>query len=236
MNQKFTCPCCNHPTTITDPNYDEKTFAISIEEPKNWWEIWDLLFSYKAIVCPNEDCRKLYLKCFLRSRKHTSQWYVYKDLENWQLLPESEAKALPIYIPKAIQQDYYESCRIRDLSPKASATLSRRCLQWMIRDFRWIHKWNLSQEIEELKWKVSDKTWKAIDSVRSIWNIGAHMEKDINYIIDVEPNEAQILIKLIEFLIENWHIKRHEEELGLEEVIKIAEQKKKKKTQNTKTQ
>ncbi|MEI8253036.1 MAG: hypothetical protein WCG25_04765 [bacterium] len=58
-----------------------------------------------------------------------SNKYSYRDLDSWQLLPVSEAKVLPDYIPDPIKQDYYEACRIRDLSPKASATLSRRCLQ-----------------------------------------------------------------------------------------------------------
>ena len=31
--------------------------------------------------------------------------------------------------------------------------------------------------------------WQAIDAVRSIGNIGAHMEKDINLIVDVDPEE-----------------------------------------------
>ena len=51
------------------------------------------------------------------------------------------------------------------------------------------------------------------------------MENDINYIIDVEPNEAKLLISLIELLIENWYIKRYEEEIGLDAVIKLAEEK-----------
>jgi hypothetical protein len=32
----------------------------------------------------------------------------------------------------------------------------------------------------------------AIDHVRKIGNIGAHMEADINVIVEVEPKEAQI--------------------------------------------
>lgn len=36
--------------------------------------------------------------------------------------------------------------------------------------------------------------------VREIGNIGAHMEADINVIIDVDPDEAQILIDLVELL------------------------------------
>jgi hypothetical protein len=47
---------------------------------------------------------------------------------------------LPDYIPEQIKDDYYEACSILNLSPKASATLARRCLQGMIRDFWGITK------------------------------------------------------------------------------------------------
>ena len=36
--------------------------------------------------------------------------------------------------------------------------------------------------------------WGAIEAVRSVGNIGAHMENDINVIVDVEPEEAKLLI------------------------------------------
>jgi hypothetical protein len=35
----------------------------------------------------------------------------------------------------------------------------------------------------------------------------------INLIIDVDPEEAQLLIGLIEFLIEDWYITRHKSEV-----------------------
>ncbi|WP_083803471.1 DUF4145 domain-containing protein [Sagittula stellata] len=57
----------------------------------------------------------------------------------------------PSFIPTPIIEDYTEACRISLLSPKASATLSRRCLQGMIRDFCGIKEKNLFNEIEKLK-------------------------------------------------------------------------------------
>jgi Domain of unknown function (DUF4145) len=52
-----------------------------------------------------------------------------KDYKSWTLLPPSSAKPQPDCIPQPIRDDYYEACSIRDLSPKASATIIRRCLQ-----------------------------------------------------------------------------------------------------------
>lgn len=130
-----------------------------------------------------------------------------------------------IIFQKNIREDYEESCAIVNLSPKASATLSRRCLQGMIRDFWGIKESNLSKAIEKLEGKVPTTQWKVIDAVRRIGNIGAHMEKDINLIIDIDPGEAEKLIKLIEHLLDQWYINRHEEQQLYADIIDIDETK-----------
>ena len=134
-------------------------------------------------------------------------------------------EAVSLIIPAPILQDYGEACLIRDLSPKASATLTRRCLQGMIRDFWVISKARLIDEINDLQGKVDGTTWKAIDAVRSIGNIGTHMEKDINVIVDVDPDEANLLLGLIEVLLEEWYIRRHEREEHMQKVIAAAQSK-----------
>ena len=101
-------------------------------------------------------------------------------LLTWPLRPQSSAKAFPAaIIPQVLINDYEEACSIKNLSPKASATLSRRCIQGIIRDFWKITKSRLLDEINELEGKIDAQTWQAIDAVRSVGNIGAHMEKDI---------------------------------------------------------
>jgi Domain of unknown function (DUF4145) len=148
-----------------------------------------------------------------------------QPVETWNLIPPSSAKVFPDYVPQAIRDDYVEACKIRDLSPKASATLSRRCLQGMIRDFWKIVKARLIDEIEALEDKIDAQTWAAIDAVRKIGNIGAHMEKDINIMVDVDPNEAQVLIELIELLVKDWYVVRHDREERLKNIVKIKDQK-----------
>ena len=51
------------------------------------------------------------------------------------------------------------------------------------------------------------------------------MEEDINLIIDVDPNEAAALIKLIEMLIKDWYIAKQERSNNLTSVIDMANQK-----------
>ncbi len=141
------------------------------------------------------------------------------------IYPQSLAKHFPEYVPQFIRDDYEEAYSILQLSPKASATLSRRCIQGMIRDYWKISKSTLYQEIDALKDKIDPLLWKTIDSVRKIGNIGAHMEKDVNSIIDIDSDEAEKLIKLIEILIKEWYINSYERSQLFSDIIAINDQK-----------
>ena len=103
----------------------------------------------------------------------------------------------------------------------------------MIRNFWGISKRTLKAEIDALKDepKLDLLTWQAIDGTRQIGNIGAHMESDINLIVDVEPNEAQLLINLIELLFKDWYVSRHQREQQLTALLGVAAAKEDERTQ-----
>ncbi|MDR5801586.1 DUF4145 domain-containing protein [Caballeronia sp. LZ001] len=148
-------------------------------------------------------------------------------LAEWNLLPRGTAKPFPEYIPQALRADYEEACLIANLSPKASATLCRRCLQGMIRDFwKTNTKSNrLWDEIKAIKDRLDEDTWRAIVAVKDLGNIGAHMEGDVNVIVDVEPDEARLLIGLIESLFDDWYIQREQRRKRNADLIAAAEAK-----------
>jgi Domain of unknown function (DUF4145) len=203
MNLNFTCPYCGQPTTITEPNRYTNWDRIRIEQSKKG----EVGIVVTAITCPNPKCQNLFLKVSLNKAVYDhGSWNVGTKITSWQLLPESEAKVMPDYIPTSIKDDYYESCRIRNLSPKASATLSRRCLQGMIRDYWGISKNQLKDEIDALEDKLDKSTW-----------------------------EAQLLIGLIETLVDDWYVARNNRQERLEKIKQMAEVKKtqKKSIKNT---
>jgi len=224
MSIKFgwTCPYCGRDATITHSNFSHDIHFFDDENKDG-----ALGLKTQVVTCPNEECREYTINANLfQSKYEKGTRKIFGDaLLGWSMKPNSLAKSFPAYIPKAIIDDYSEACLIKDLSPKASATLSRRCLQGVIRDFWGVKKGRLVDEINSIQEKVDPITWQAIDSVRSIGNIGAHMEKDINLIIDVEPQEAQLLIGLIEILIKDWYISKHERQKHLESIIGVAKQK-----------
>ena len=144
-----------------------------------------------------------------------------KDVLPMPIRPLSLAQKFPSYVPEAIRQDYEEAYAIVNLSPKASSTLSRRCIQGMIHDKWNIVLKNLNQEITAIKDLIDPELWNAIDSVRQIGNIGAHMEKDVNIIININSGEAEKLLKLVEILIRDWYIVPHERSVLLSDIIQL---------------
>lgn len=200
----FQCPYCSHVMSLSSetmsqiyPSFNKTNGYINTS---NGREYYNSCLEVTFYNCPN---------CGEYTISSKGMGTRVKNV-NVQIKPLSSAKQFPNFIPFAIRQDYEEACVILNLSPKASATLSRRCLQGMIRDFWDIKLKSLNQEITALKDKIAPDLWDAIDSLRQLGNIGAHMEKDTDIIVDIDPDEAQSLIKLIELLMKEWYINREE--------------------------
>ena len=129
-NFSWICPFCNQPVTITENDVYEDTSILQIDNSQG-----NQMFRFRFIVCPNPECRNFSLDVSLCKTKYTVQtdgWAMVLPVKHWQLVPQSKAQSFPDYIPRVILGDYNEACLIKDLSPKASATLSRRCLQGII--------------------------------------------------------------------------------------------------------
>jgi Domain of unknown function (DUF4145) len=224
----WTCPFCDRGATVTESSCKRASFSLELQTAADG----NRLFKSILIVCPNPQCKKFTFTLRMYEYDYRSPspgvsggWKAGRMLQEWNLIPPSNAKVFPEYVPEPIRNDYVEACLIKDLSPKASATLSRRCLQGMIRNFWVISKNRLVDEIDAIKDKTDPLTWDAIDAVRKIGNIGAHMEKDINVILDVDPDEAQLLIGLIELLVKDWYIAKHDREERLRNIVAVSEAK-----------
>lgn len=219
------CPYCGHHSTITEQSASEDFQRISTSRSKHGL----IAVSHFAVACPNPDCTEVSLEVGLHSAAwNYSDLYLAGTIHSWRLLPRSRAKPQPEYIPEAIRNDYTEACLILEDSPKASATMSRRCLQGIVRDFWKLpenQRGNLGAELNKIKDKVDPSTWDAITEIREIGDIGAHMEKDVNFVVEVEPDEASLLVELIEVLLADWYVARHSREQRDQRVQAIAQKK-----------
>ena len=217
----WTCPFCSYKAIIQQESMSIDRHAFDCMNKHGIQAVYTHIIS-----CPNEDCKEYSLSVTLHNaREMRSSLLDEEAKQEWCLIPQSEAQVMPDYVPLAITEDYKEACAIKNLSPKASATLSRRCLQGMIRDFWKISERNLYLEIDAIQDKVDPETWDAIDAVRKLGNIGAHMGDNINLIVDVDPNEAGLMIRLIETLIKEWYVAREERKKNMEAIVEASEQK-----------
>jgi len=214
------CPYCNNHVTIVNNQHSRDRHLLQISNA-----LGDLVLSSLWTVCPNEECQQPTLTAAIHEALVLPNGVQYgKELHRFELMPRSNARSFPQYVPEPIREDYQEAALIRDLSPKASATLSRRALQGVLRDFYQIQlKDNrLVKEIEAVKDKMEPDLWDTLHDVRKVGNIGAHMESDINVIVDVDPNEAQTLLELIETVIEETYLRREERRERLAKVKAVA--------------
>ena len=139
------------------------------------------------------------------------------------IYPNAQFKHFPDYVPEPIRRDYEEATAIVEISPRAAAALARCCLQGIIRDYWNIHRESLNAEIDALHDKLDPALWNTIDSLRRIGSIGDHMEDNIDTIAETEPDEPEMLLKLIDLLINEWYIGRYNKQQLLRQIVKSSE-------------
>ncbi|MEG5786835.1 DUF4145 domain-containing protein [Enterobacter bugandensis] len=216
------CPFCGRLSVFESIERKRDSFSVRADT-----KYGVLVFESFVNVCPNPDCKEFtYISKLSTGKLENGIYRPDTELERWVNRPSGIYKQFPDYVPKVILADYREAVLIKDLSPKASATLARRCLQGMIRDAWHVKPARLVDEIKSIEGKIESSVWKAIDAVRNIGNIGAHMENDINIIVDVDPGEAEMLIGLLELLIQEWYVEKHERQLRIDAITALAAEKK----------
>ncbi|MGA2417697.1 MAG: DUF4145 domain-containing protein [Candidatus Staskawiczbacteria bacterium] len=119
---------------------------------------------------------------------------------------------LPSDIPPAFTEDYREACLVFSDSPKASAALSRRCLQNLLKEKANTTKKDLSEQIEEVLNSNSLPPYLSenLDAVRNIGNFAAHpiKSKSTGEIVDVEPGEAEWNLDILESLFDFYFVQK----------------------------
>jgi len=126
------------------------------------------------------------------------------------IYPISVSRPVPPQVPDAIAKDFQEACLVLPYSPKASAALSRRCLQSVLRDKAGVTTENLAEGIGQVlsSGKLPTHLAEAIDAVRNIGNFAAHPTKSTNTgeIADVESEEAEWTLETLESLFDYYYV------------------------------
>ncbi len=125
--------------------------------------------------------------------------------------PKSASRSpLPADVPGKHAADYKEACAVLGDSAKASAAISRRCLQHLLQECAGVQKVNLSQEIDQILASrgLPSHLADAVDAIRVIGNFAAHPIKSTNTgeIVEVDPGEAEWLLDVLEGLFDFYFV------------------------------
>ena len=154
-------------------------------------------------LCP--ACRQVIIEMQARANPDDP----YSEF-NWLAYPRSTSRPpLHASVPPELAAEYREAAIVLSVSPKASAALSRRCLQMLLVKQGADPKKNLVQQIQHVYSKLPSYVQSFVDHIRELGNIAAHpmQDKATALILDVEPSEAEWMLELLEELLDHYYAK-----------------------------
>jgi hypothetical protein len=131
-------------------------------------------------------------------------------IAQFMAFPQGHTRPVPAEVPDPYRQDYIEACKVLDDSAKASAALSRRNLQAVLRDKAGTKSKDLFDQIEEVvnSGKVPSHIAEDLHAVRNIGNFAAHTIKSTTTgaIVDVEVGEAEWNLDVLDLLFDFYFV------------------------------
>jgi hypothetical protein len=190
--------------------------------PVNWFITTEMVASSEketifvdSSMCP--ACHKVIV--FLR------RYDTYANLLAENLVyPMNATRLVPTEVPPYIGNDFVQAASVLPISEKASAALSRRCLQNVLSD-NGFKKKDLNDQIEDALPTLPTRIAENLDAIRNIGNFAAHPLKhqSTGLIVDVEPEEANWNLDVLEQLFDLYYVqpkKAAEKRKKLDEKLK----------------
>ena len=146
---------------------EQEDCYIRNDADKGWW-----IFTY---FCP--ACGRANMFLVNGISKISAQHVLKEEISRTAIRPKHSSRPpCPSEVPPDIAEDYKEACLVLSDSPKASAALSRRCLQNLLRNVAGVNPSDLANEIQEVlnKKQLPSHLADLIDAVRVVGNFAAH--------------------------------------------------------------
>ena len=195
---------CPHCSVEVNPNFEEIYLG---EDTQAHWSLY-------TMICPNPDCGKMIIKLAVGTpeKAYPNRIVGIKDIR-YELTVNpltSSRPPVPREVDEKFATDYKEACLVLKFSPKASAALSRRCLQNILREKAHVKPSPLYQEIQEVinSNSLPSHLSESIDAIRSIGNFGTHPIKSTSTgeIVEVEVGEAEWTLDVLESLFDFYFV------------------------------
>jgi hypothetical protein len=186
------CPHC-----LTDFHDNEGFHYLETDDEGNW----------HTAVCRCSACQKIIVRLFSTLGNPGRA----EDIASYLVRPKIAGRSpVPPEVPKDYSEDYKEACLVVADSAKASAALSRRCLQHLLRGEAKVKPADLFSEIEEVLSRntLPSHIADGLDAVRNIGNFAAHpiKSKSTGEIVPVEPGEAEWNLDVLESLFDFYFV------------------------------
>jgi len=167
----------------------------------------DGFWTMKNTKCPS--CEKWIVKLSKQRLVAGRSWVFDSD---YLVRPIAMARSpLSKEVPEKYSKVYIQASNVLPISSEASAALSRRCLQTLLRDEAKVTPRNLVDEIQQVidSGNLPSSLSGSIDAIRNIGNFGSHPIKSTNTgeIVDVEDGEAEWTLDVLEELFDHYLVK-----------------------------
>ena len=134
----------------------------------------------------------------------------YKNdaLLHYYAVPQRPAKEKIQGVPEKYASLYREASDVLEVSPRASAALSRTCLQMLLREYGNVKPDTLVKEIEQVlaSQSLTTELAKTIDTIRIRGNYAVHPDKSTEpgKIVDIEAGEAEWGLEILKDLFDHY--------------------------------
>lgn len=192
------CPHCD--VGVHEELQEQYVFATT---DRDFESLWYILYQHCS------ECSEPIV--FLEFRKRFRPSGTIVDGKRFLVFPRGALqRPVPVQVPDPYRRDFVEACEVLPFSPKASAALSRRNLQTIIRDKAGVTGRDLNAEIQTLvdSGRVPTHISEGLHAVRQIGNFAAHPIKSTSTgeIVDVEEGEAEWNLDVIESLFDFYFV------------------------------
>lgn len=126
------------------------------------------------------------------------------------LFPRHAAVKTAPEVPEPYATKFRQATNIIADSPEASAAVSRKLLQTLLREYAKVKPADLHAEIQEVldSKQLPSHLAEALDAVRNIGNFGTHpiKSKQTGNVVEVEPGEAEWSLDVLEGLFDFYMV------------------------------
>jgi hypothetical protein len=207
---------CPHCSTGIHASFAENVFFTFVNKAGK-------LRGWKARWATCSECQEAII--FLGSGdavKQQSLNIIYGDYKERIAEPTTGTRPCPPEVPQDLANDFSEAVAVLPISPQASAALTRRSLQHLLRDYAHTKSKDLADQIEEVTAAnvLPSALAEQLDAVRNIGNFAAHIQKSkaTGEIIPVEPQEAEWNLEVLEELFDHFFVKPAKAKLRKDEL------------------